>query len=65
MEESPRDLTAFLLMGGTRPGQPRIAQIYGVVDSDDPDTIIERLQPFAELAPLVQQSVQLTHLRRA
>ena len=31
-----------------------------MVDSDDPDTIIARLQPFAELAPLAQQSVQLT-----
>jgi hypothetical protein len=47
-------------MGGTRPGQPRIAQIMAMVDSDDPDTIIERLQPFAELAPLMQQSVTLT-----
>ena len=31
-----------------------------MIDSDDADTIIERLQPFAQLAPLVQQSVQLT-----
>ncbi|MDN3496872.1 LLM class flavin-dependent oxidoreductase [Planococcus sp. APC 4015] len=60
MEASPRDTTAFLLMGGRRPGQPQVAQLYGLVDSDDPDTIIARLQPFAELGPLVQQSVQLT-----
>ncbi|MET0735746.1 MAG: LLM class flavin-dependent oxidoreductase [Microbacterium sp.] len=60
MEASPRDTTAFLLMGGRRPGQPQVAQFYGLVDSDDPDTIIARLQPFAELGPLVQQSVQLT-----
>ncbi len=60
MESAPRDLTAFLIMGGTRPGQPRIAQVMAMVDSDDADTIIERLQPFAELAPLVQQSVTLT-----
>lgn len=60
VEAAPRDLTMFLIMGATRPGQPRIAQLYGVVDSDDPDTILERLQPFAELAPLVQQSVTLT-----
>jgi alkanesulfonate monooxygenase SsuD/methylene tetrahydromethanopterin reductase-like flavin-dependent oxidoreductase (luciferase family)/FAD/FMN-containing dehydrogenase len=59
VEESPRDLTAFLLAGGPRPGQPQVVQLYGVVDSDDPDTIIARLQPFAELAPLVQQSVQV------
>ncbi|MHC2998341.1 LLM class flavin-dependent oxidoreductase [Microbacterium sp. HJ5] len=59
VEEAPRDLTMFLLAGGPRPGQSQVVQLYGVVDSDDPDTIIERLQPFAELAPLVQQSVQL------
>ncbi|MCH6230712.1 LLM class flavin-dependent oxidoreductase [Microbacterium sp. CFH 31415] len=59
VEGSPRDLTAFLLAGGPRPGQPQVVQLYGVVDSDDPDTIIARLQPFAELAPLVQQSVQV------
>ncbi|GAA1999498.1 LLM class flavin-dependent oxidoreductase [Microbacterium ulmi] len=60
MESAPRDLTAFLIMGAARPGQPRIAQLMAMIDSDDPDTIIERLQPFAELAPLVQQSVTVT-----
>ena len=64
VESAPRDLTAFLLMGGQRAGGPRIAQLYGLVDSDDPETIIARLQPFAELAPLVQQSVQLTTYAR-
>ncbi|GAA5212090.1 LLM class flavin-dependent oxidoreductase [Microbacterium kyungheense] len=60
VESSPRDLTMFLLTGAPRRGQPQIVQLYGLVDSDDPDTIIARLQPFAELAPLVQQQVQLT-----
>ena len=60
MESAPRDVTLFLLTGAASPGEPQIVQLYGVVDSDDPDTIIARLQPFAELAPLVQQSVQLT-----
>jgi len=59
VEAAPRDLTAFLMIGRSSPGQPTIAQMYAVVDSDDPDTILERLQPFAEIAPLVQQSVQL------
>lgn len=60
VEGSPRDLTLFLLTGAPTSGQPQIVQLYGIVDSADPDTIIARLQPFAELAPLVQQSVQLT-----
>jgi len=59
VERSPRDLTSFLIMGAPRPGQPAVAQLMSVVDSDDPDTVIERLQPLADLGPLLQQSVQL------
>lgn len=59
VENAPRDVTSFLLIGRTNPGQPTIAQVMTMVDSPDPDTIIERLQPLAEIAPLVQQSVQL------
>lgn len=64
VEASPRDLTMFLLTGAPRPGQPHVVQLYGVVDSDDTDTVIARLQPFAELAPLVQQSVTITPYAR-
>ncbi len=60
VEASPRDLTAFLILGGRRPGQPQVATMLAVVDSPDPDTIIDRLQPFAALAPLLQQSVHLS-----
>ncbi|WP_291043990.1 LLM class flavin-dependent oxidoreductase [Herbiconiux sp.] len=60
VEASPRDLTSFLIMGAPRRGQPAVAQTMTVVDSPDADTILERLQPFAALAPLVQQSVQIT-----
>ena len=59
VEAAPRDVTSFLMMGASRDGQPTVAQVMAVVDSTDPDTIIERLQPFAEIAPLLQQSVQL------
>ena len=60
MQSAPRDTGIFLVMGAPRPGRPMTPQLYGVVDSADPDTIIERLRPFAGLAPLVQQSVRLT-----
>ncbi|MBN9179647.1 MAG: BBE domain-containing protein, partial [Microbacterium sp.] len=60
VEASPRDLTSFLIMTGSRPGQPQTAFVMAMIDSADPDTIIERLQPFAQLGPLMQQSVQLT-----
>ncbi len=58
VEAAPRDLTPFLIIGRPRGGQV-VAQIMAVVDSDDPDTIIERLQPFATLGPLLQQLVQV------
>ena len=57
-EAAPRDVTTFLLVGRSA-GSQVVAQLMGVVDSDDPDTIIERLQPFAAIGPLLQQDVQL------
>jgi FAD/FMN-containing dehydrogenase len=59
VEAAPRELTAFLILGGRQPGQPQIAQIMAVVDSDDAETIIARLQPLADIGPLLDQSVQL------
>ena len=34
-----------------------IAQVMAMVAADDPDVVIERLQPFARIAPLLQQQV--------
>ena len=59
VQTAPRDLTSFLILGGARPGQPRMAQVMAVVDSDDRDVIIDRLQPVADVAPLLDQSVHL------
>ena len=59
VEAAPRDLTSFLIIGRPRDGQV-IAQTMTVIDSDDPDTILARLQPFAGLGPLVGQQVQVT-----
>ncbi len=58
-EAAPRQTTSFLLMGAPRIGQPTVAQVFAMVDSDDPDTILEQLQPFAPIAPLYEHSVQL------
>ncbi|MHA7984487.1 LLM class flavin-dependent oxidoreductase [Rathayibacter sp. CAU 1779] len=57
MEAAPPDTTLFLILA--RQGGDVIGQLYGVVDSSDPDTIIERLQPFAAIGPLIGQQVQL------
>ena len=59
IEAAPRDLVATAFLGGRRSGQPQIAQVMAVVHSDDPDVVIDRLQPLAEIAPLVDQSVQI------
>jgi FAD/FMN-containing dehydrogenase len=59
VESAPRDLTSFVMLGGPRRGQPTVAQTMTVVDSSDPDTILSRLQPLADVAPLLDQSVQL------
>lgn len=37
-----------------------IAQVMALVDSDKPDTIINRLQPIADIAPMYDQSVVIT-----
>ncbi|QEO08831.1 LLM class flavin-dependent oxidoreductase [Protaetiibacter larvae] len=58
MEAAPRDISGEVILGAPR-GDTMYAQALLLVDSDDPDTILERVQPFAELAPLVGQSVQL------
>ena len=59
IEAAPRDLTANLIMGRPRPGQPAYAQIMAMVDSDDPQTIIDQLTPVAGAGPLYQQNVVL------
>jgi alkanesulfonate monooxygenase SsuD/methylene tetrahydromethanopterin reductase-like flavin-dependent oxidoreductase (luciferase family) len=59
VEDSPRDTTSFLIMGAPRRGQPQVAQVMAVVDSDSPETIVDRLQPFANLSPLLDQAVSI------
>ncbi|MET0843575.1 MAG: LLM class flavin-dependent oxidoreductase [Mycetocola sp.] len=49
--DTPRDTTPFLILGDGS------AQLMAMVDSSDPKVIVEQLQPFADIAPLVQQQV--------
>ncbi|WP_343946850.1 FAD-binding oxidoreductase, partial [Pseudonocardia zijingensis] len=60
VEAAPRDTTAFLILGPPRRGRPATATILAVVDSDDPATIVDRLQPLAGIGPLLAQQVVLT-----
>lgn len=59
VEASPRDTTSFLIIGVQQDGRV-IAQTMNVIDSDDPDTILERLQRLADPAPLIGQQAMLT-----
>jgi len=58
MESAPREVSGQFILGAPRGGQA-YAQSMIVIDSDDPERIIELLQPFADIAPLADQSAQL------
>jgi FAD/FMN-containing dehydrogenase len=60
VQEAPRELTSFLILGARRPGQPQLAHVMAVIDRSDPDDVVAVLQPFAQLGPLVDQRVELT-----
>lgn len=49
--DTPRETTPFLVLG------QGVARVMAMVDSADPDVIVRQLQPFAAIAPLVQQQV--------
>lgn len=51
VEATPRRTTPFLVLG------QGMARVMAMVDSSVPDEIVADLQPFAEIAPLVQQQV--------
>ncbi|MGP3915591.1 LLM class flavin-dependent oxidoreductase [Nonomuraea sp. 10N515B] len=59
IEAAPRDVTGSLIMGRSRPGERVIAQLMTVVDADDAETVISRLQPIAAVAPLLDYSIQI------
>jgi FAD/FMN-containing dehydrogenase len=58
IEDADRSVTGQVILGGRRGGR-RIAQAMLVVDHDDPETVVTRLEPIAEVAPLLDQNVAL------
>ncbi|GLY33072.1 LLM class flavin-dependent oxidoreductase [Kineosporia sp. NBRC 101731] len=58
IESADRSVTGQVILGPPR-GEKQYAQAMLVVESDDPALIVERLQPIADIAPLVDQSVAL------
>ncbi len=59
VEASDRSVSATVLLGGSMLGQPAFAMATIVVDSNQPDVVIERLQPFLQLDQISNQSVAL------
>ncbi|MCK2220980.1 LLM class flavin-dependent oxidoreductase [Actinomadura sp. ATCC 31491] len=59
VEAAPRDVTSALILGGARPGQPLMAQVMTVVDAGDAETVLARLRPIAEVAPLLDHRIQI------
>lgn len=55
VEQSPRDLTASLILNPGRGGTAS-ATVLALVDSADPETVVARLQPLAEIARLTGQN---------
>ena len=55
IENSPRDTTSFMIMGQQRNARQMYAHVLTVIDSPDPETIVSRLQPLADVAQVLQQ----------
>jgi alkanesulfonate monooxygenase SsuD/methylene tetrahydromethanopterin reductase-like flavin-dependent oxidoreductase (luciferase family)/FAD/FMN-containing dehydrogenase len=60
VEAAPREVTSFVILGPPRGGQPPVAHVMVAVDSADADTVLARLQPFAEIGPLVGSDARIT-----
>ncbi|MGH7921646.1 MAG: LLM class flavin-dependent oxidoreductase [Candidatus Dormibacteraceae bacterium] len=58
VEAAPRDLTSSIIVTSARGGRPPLAIVSAVVDADQPETVVERLQPLV-VAGLYEQSVTL------
>jgi alkanesulfonate monooxygenase SsuD/methylene tetrahydromethanopterin reductase-like flavin-dependent oxidoreductase (luciferase family)/FAD/FMN-containing dehydrogenase len=56
IESADRSVSGEAILGAPRGGR-LTAQVMLVVDSGDPDEIIARLQPIAQIAPLLDQSI--------
>ena len=59
VESSPRDLTSFLILNPPRLGQPAIAFVMTMINSDNSKTIEDRLKPIVSMAPMYDQRVEI------
>jgi FAD/FMN-containing dehydrogenase len=59
IEASDRSVSATVLLGASTPGHIAYAMATVVVDSDQPDVVIERLRPILDVDRIANQSVVL------
>jgi FAD/FMN-containing dehydrogenase len=60
VEAAPREVSSEVIFGPPRGGQPPIAQVMVAVDAADADTVLDRLQPFAQIARLLGSDARIT-----
>ncbi len=60
VENSPRDVTSFLILNPPRLGQPALAFVMTMINSDNSKTVEDRLKPIVGMAPMHDQRVQIT-----
>lgn len=58
-QAAPRDTSVFLITGAPQGGRG-VLQLYGMVESGDPEVVRARLEPFVALGSLVQQQASIT-----
>lgn len=60
VEQSPRDLTSFLILPPSRGGRPPVALSHTMVHSADRETVLARLEPLAAISPMYAQDVVIS-----
>ncbi|MFD3921497.1 LLM class flavin-dependent oxidoreductase [Streptomyces sp. NPDC058595] len=60
VEDSPRDLTSFLIVPPPRGGGPALALSRTMVDAADRETVLARLEPLAAISAMYAQDVVVT-----
>ncbi|HRQ91571.1 MAG TPA: LLM class flavin-dependent oxidoreductase [Anaerolineales bacterium] len=59
VEAAPRDVTSFMILSPARETQPAIGYVMVLINADDADTIVQRLQPLANIAPMYDYSASI------
>ncbi|MBK1787393.1 LLM class flavin-dependent oxidoreductase [Prauserella cavernicola] len=60
VEQSPRDLTSFVILPPSRAGRPAVALSHTMVHAADRETVLARLEPLAAISPMYAQDVAIS-----